>query len=315
MSRIQSAGGTITEVDLDRYEDGADRQRIVSAFSEVVRSRGCARIEQSDETYGDPLPWPKTQRQMRFRPHEVSAWIGPNGDGKSLMLGQLAFSLARAGRRVLVCSLEMDIGTQVTRIARQALCKSDFNYDELDALLAAVGMELFFFDYVGQVSPERVVALVKFAAVRMQIAHIVIDNLTMIVPPGRNSDEEAARLVARLVQIARETGIHVHLVGHIRKPEDDRRLTRYDWRGTGACPDMVHNVLIVQANAKKLRSEERGEIAKDDPDTYLIVDKQRNGAHCPPFLLWFWQRSLSWCESPMDRPEPIDLDQLSIMKV
>jgi twinkle protein len=310
VSAIHSATGHVTDIDLDAYHGAPDRQRIVSAYSEISRDRGSHRITQDEEVYGDPLPWAKTHRAMRFRPHEVSAWIGPNGDGKSLMLGSVAFGWALAGRRVLVVSLEMDIGTQVARMARQALCKSDINYDELDLLLSKVGLDLFFFDYVGQVSPTRIVALVTYAALRMKCAHVVIDNLTMIVPPGRNSDEEAARFTALLVQVARETGVHIHLVGHIRKPEDDRRLTRYDWRGTGACPDMVHNVLIVQGNGKKRRSEERGEPARDDPDHYLIVDKQRNGAHCPPFLLWFWQRSLSWCESPADSPIQIDLDSI-----
>jgi twinkle protein len=133
----------------------------------------------------------------------------------------------------------------------------------------------------------------------------------MIVPPGHNSDEQAARFVAGLVQIARETGIHVHLVGHIRKPEDARRLSRYDWRGTGACADMVHNVLIVQGNAKKRGAEERGDSTYDkDPDTSLIVDKQRNGASCAPIGLWWWDKSLSWAESGLDRPRRDDDPQL-----
>ena len=227
------------------------------------------------------------------------------------MLGALAFQWALQGRRTLVCSLEMDVGTQLIRMARQALCKSDFNYDEMDLLQMRVGLDLFFFDFVGQVSPDRIFSLCSYAATQMKVSHIVIDNLTMVVPPGRNSDEDAARFVAGLVQIGRETGIHIHIVGHIRKPDDDKRLSRYDWRGTGACSDMVHNVFIVQSNSKKRKANEQGKGYEFDkePDHYVRVDKQRNGEYQGDIGLWWRYKSLNWSESGFEQPIPIDLDQ------
>jgi twinkle protein len=306
---LRNAAGTTTEVDLDKYQDAPDRHRIVSAFSAVARERITARLAVESATYGDALPWAKTHQLVRFRPHEVTAWIGPNGDGKSMMLGALAFLWALRERRTLVCSLEMDIGTQIQRMARQALCRSDFDAEDAEEVLALVGLDLFFFDFVGQISTARMLTLVKYAAVKMDCRHIVIDNLTMIVPPGRNSDEEAARFVAGLVQIGRETGIHIHIVGHVRKPDDDRRLTRYDWRGTGACSDMVHNVCIVQRNQKKKRAEEEGDFGthEKEPDHFLVIDKQRNGSFDGRLGLWWRPHCLMWGESGLDHPQPINL--------
>lgn len=34
---------------------------------------------------GDHLPWPKTHDNLRFRPGEVSLWMGINGHGKSML--------------------------------------------------------------------------------------------------------------------------------------------------------------------------------------------------------------------------------------
>ena len=294
--RLRGADGRSVSV-----EDIPD---VANAMDQSFEDRAWAKIQQSDAMYGDALPWSKTHEKLRFRPGEVTAWIGPNGEGKSLLLGYLASHWALQQTRVLMCSLEMDVGIQLKRISRQLLCTESPKRIQFEMLLVRL-LFLNFLDYVGHIAPFKM--LEKVSEYGQKFSHIFIDNLTLIVPPGHTSDESAAVFVRGLMQIARDTGCHVHLVGHIRKPEEGRRLNRYDWRGTGACPDMVHNVLIVQANEKKRRLAEKGDYSKaEEADVFIDVDKQRNGEFHGRMHFWWRPSVLRLVEYGTDQPEAFD---------
>ena len=285
--KFRSASGEVQQADVEAFARTEYPALLQSAFSIDFEERMWARIQQSDKLYGDEMPWSKTHERIRFRPSEVTAWIGPNRDGKSLLLGYLAAHWALQQNPVVMCSLEMDVGTQLKRISRQLLC-TDAPHREAASMLLARLCFLRILDYVGHLPPARVIALAKFAAVSFECKHLIIDNLTLIVPPGRNTDESSAVFVRQLVEVARATNCHIHLVGHVRKPEFDRPPSRYDWRGTGACPDMVQNVIIVYANEKKRRAEEKNDPKyASEPDVYLNVDKQRNGEYQGRMGFWW----------------------------
>jgi twinkle protein len=258
---------------------------LASAMEDDFLERTWTKVTQSDALYGDALPWSKTHDKIRFRPHEVTAWIGPNGDGKSLLMGYVAANWALHDTKVLMCSLEMDVGIQLKRLCRQFLCSAAPRRDTVEMLLVRL-LHLNFLDFVGHKSPHEMLTIVRGASERF--SHIVIDNLTLIVPPGRSSDESSVVFVRALVEIARDSGCHIHLLGHVRKPDDQRAPSRYDWRGTGACPDMVHNVIIVYRNERKSRAEEKADTKyAGEPDVWVRVDKQRNGEYRGKFGFWW----------------------------
>jgi twinkle protein len=312
--KLVSPTGEERSVDIDAFMRSQFSAKFVSAGSEEVRQRALDFIRQKDDTFGDAMPWAKTHQKMRFRPGEVTAWIGPNRDGKSLLLGYLAAKWALQETPVLMCSLEMDVGLQIKRLSRQLLCTETPAEDRLDMLLQRLTLYLTFFNHVGHVPPRIMAGLVRYAGAQAGFRHVVIDNLTLIVPPGRNTDEESAVFVRSLVEVARDTGVHIHLVGHIRKPErDDRALNRYDWRGTGACADMVSNVIIVQSNEKKRRKAAAGDFSMaDKADVLVTVDKQRNGEFHGQFGFWWRPAALQLVEYGTDEPAVFDPFDLSL---
>lgn len=310
--QFRSASGQVRDVDLEAFAKTEYPALIRSAHDADFGERAWARIQQADALYGDAMPWAKTHAKIRFRPGEVTAWIGPNRDGKSLLLGYLAAHWALQETSVLICSLEMDVGTQLKRISRQLLCTESPSKRDFEMLLARL-LYLRFFDHVGHLLPHQVLAAVKYAAVGAMARHVVVDNLTLIVPPGRNTDEVSAVFVRGLVEVARDTGCHIHLVGHVRKPDEERLLNRYDWRGTGACPDMVHNVIVIQANEKKRRAIERGDFSKSaDGDVFITVDKQRNGEFHGRMPFWWRPAALQLVEYGNDAPARFDPDDFSM---
>lgn len=293
---IRSASGRVRKLE--------DIPTFASAMHESFQQRAWEKIQQSDALYGDCMPWRKTHDKIRFRPGEITAWIGPNRDGKSLLTGYLAAHWALQETPTLVCSLEMDVGIQIKRLVRQLLCTEAPTRPLFEMLLVRL-MHLDFLDFVGHMPPHQMLAIVSSAGARFR--HIVIDNLTLIIPPGRNTDESSAIFVRGLVETARTTNCHVHVIGHVRKPDEDRLLNRYDWRGTGACPDMVHNVILVQANEKKRRAAERNDFSHArDADVFITVDKQRNGEFHGRLPFWWRPAALQLVEQWGDEPARFD---------
>jgi len=300
--QFRSASGALRSV--------KDLPFIDSAHGYDFGERAWVKIQQSDALYGDAMPWPKTHDKLRLRPGEVSAWIGPNRDGKSLLMGYLAAHWALQETPILMCSLEMDVGLQLKRISRQLLCVEIPQRDAFDMLLARL-LHLNFLDFVGHKAPHEMLRIVADAGTRFR--HVFVDNLTLIVPPGRNTDESSAVFVRGLVEVARDTGCHIHLVGHVRKPEEDRFLNRYDWRGTGACPDMVHNVVILQANEKKRRAVDRGDFCRAaEPDVFMTIDKQRNGEYHGRMGFWWRAAALQLVEYGADEARRFDPHDFSM---
>lgn len=266
---------------------------IFTMLAEDIRERGWQRLTRNHAEYGAALPWAKTHSRFRLRPSEMTLWAGPNGSWKSLTVGHILAHQAILGARVLIASLELTVEDQLARMATQLLGTDKPTRERYDGLLDALGDNLLVYDFVGRLRPERAVALARYACTELQVQHALIDNLTLVVPPGRDGDEASARFVAGLYQVGRDTGAHVHLICHVRKPDDDRRvMNRYDIRGTGAATDMVDNVVMLQTNEIKRAAGERGEAQPSDPDLWMTVDKQRHGGYRGRMGFWTHETSL-----------------------
>jgi twinkle protein len=281
-----------------KYEKSLpEADSIFTMASQDLRERGWARLSRREEDYGDSMPWPKTNKLFRLRPHETTIWAGPNGSKKSLTVNWILGNLAFAGTKVFFASFELTVDDQIARLTRQFTDCINPERHRFDRLMDKLDENLCVYDFVGQIRPERALALARYAAQDLGCKHILIDNLTMVVPPGKDADEKGARFVAGLYQIGRDTGAHIHLICHVRKPEDvKKQLSRYDIRGTGAAPDQVDNVVMLQLNETK-------EENNTEPDIYMTIDKQRHGAHRGRMGFWFYERSLRLAESGINPPE------------
>ena len=76
-------------------------------------------LDQGEGVKHPRLPWSRMANKIALRPGEVSVWIGFNGHGKSLLLGQVVLSLCTQGERCCVASFEMRPRKTLARMARQ----------------------------------------------------------------------------------------------------------------------------------------------------------------------------------------------------
>jgi twinkle protein len=106
---------------------------------------------------------------------------------------------------------------------------------------------------------------------------------------------EQKRFIGSLHSLARDLNIHIHLVTHSRKREDEtKRPGKQDQKGSGSIVDQTDNYVVVFKIPKK------ADVVDDGPDFCLYVDKQR---HSPDgwegnIALWFDQHSCQFKESP-----------------
>ena len=288
--RLVSSRDDARVVDLQPYlQQMPPLEKLISIGADRFRNEVFSELAAGDQMTGALTPWPKVNEVFRMRPGEVTGWIGPNNEGKSTALLHVIGDLAMRGERCVVASVEMPIKEQIKVICRQQLVRGFDDRERYERLLDRLEETVTFFDHLGLLPPEIALGLIRYCARELRAQHVVIDNLTCIVPPSIRADEQLARFIAAAVLLTSEERIHLNLVGHVRKPERGKVLSRYDWRGTGAASDMVDNVVIIQDNPKRKPITDGQEPEEPAFDTLLIVDKQRYGPARQRFRFWFNQ--------------------------
>lgn len=252
---------------------------------------------------GAKMPWRKTHGNIRFRPGEVTLWAGMNGHGKSLVLGQVVLGFIAEKQRACIASMEMKPMISLARICRQANGSPLPDADFIRRFHSATDGLLWLYDQQGTVRPDMMLAVVRYCADRLRVDHFVIDSLMKC---GIDEDDfnRQKRFIDSLTAVARDTGIHVHVVAHSRKKADEHSPPgKMDVKGTGSITDQVDNVMTVWRNKRKEADAQSGEMRSSrDPDAMVICDKQRNGEWEGRIGLWYLPAAMQFVEDGLSGP-------------
>lgn len=286
----------LTEHDNRVISSGAYADEVVSYFWDEKRDHGAV------------LPWEKSVGKVAFRPGEVTIWSGFNGHGKSLALGQTTVGLVTQAKRICIASFEMKPVITLARMCRQAIGTSKPDPEIIRQFHAMSDKWVWIYDQQGMVTPEKMVGVMNYCATEKKVEHFVIDSFLKC--GLREEDYDAQKLfIDQLCTVARDTGMHIHLVAHSRKREDESKPPRkMDIKGSGSIADQVDNVLIWWRNKPKeeamrtTRDDTKLEELKQQPDAMLICDKQRNGEWEGRLGYWFEPASLQFVEAPDGMP-------------
>lgn len=240
-----------------------------------------------------PRPlWDKANGKIAFRPGEVSLWAGINGHGKSMFLSQVELDLMAQGEKVLSLSFEMLPVRQMQRMTRQAYADDMPPVSFLGNFHKWTDGRLWMYDHNGSIKWEKVMAVCRYAQEKFGITQFVIDSLMKCVR-GETDYDAQKDFVNELCAFAQARKVHVHLVHHVRKGEDEDKIPgKFDAKGAGAVTDMVDNVFIVWRNKKA----ERGDNKDQKPTAMLRCDKQRNGEWEGMLGFWFHPESMQYLE-------------------
>jgi twinkle protein len=296
-----------SDIDFAAYErmtDARVKVRPASVFSEEI----AAQFRLVGKPLDNTMRSTKLRGLLEFRPGEVTCWAGYNGHRKSMFSGQVAFDLCMQDKRVLLASFEMQPARTLARMARQCSGNAVPVARELAAFSGWTDGRLWVFDHVGRINPSQVLAVCRYFADELKGQHVFIDSMMMVCASEESLDEQK-QFMTDLVRVAQETGLHLHLIAHCRKPQagEDRPPTKYDLRGSAAISDQAHNVVTVWANKAKKAALDKNPFddnAKDEPDAAITVEKQRNGEFEGRLKMWFDMGSLRFLDDRMAALEP-----------
>ena len=288
----------------------SDINRVLLGNKEDIDKYSCVELEDKlkpaqswhaeliDRLFGDTkpqgyqMPWDNLH-QFKLRPGELTIWAGINGHGKSLLLNHVVLHLIKQQAKCVIASLELHPVETLGRLAAQY---NDVQQDMLGEngiheFIDFVAERLWLYTETGDMEPDRVLAVCRYSRAELKADHIVIDSLMKC---GTTDQDYAAekRLVNSLQNIAKQSGVHIHLVAHSRKLKDETQLMgKFDVVGSGMITNMADNVMTISRNkTKELEARKQSPDKKimDKPDTWLVCDKQRHGTGWEGAIgLWF----------------------------
>ncbi len=247
----------------------------------------------------------KLGRFLEFRPGEVTAWAGYSGHRKSMYTGQLAMELGMQGSPTLMASFEMAPVKTLERMARQFCGVDRPDAGQLQTFARRTDRKVWLFDHMGRCGTKEMLAVCTYFAEELKGSQVFIDSMMMVCDSEESLDEQK-QFATDLVRLAQETGLHVHLIAHCRKPssgDESNPPGKHDLRGTAAITDQCSNVVTVWANLAKLQrlAESPDDVeAKSQPDAVLSVCKQRNGRFQGRVKLFFDENSMRFTDERMD---------------
>lgn len=253
------------------------------------------RLINGTKTYGDPMPWQKTQDKIRFRPSEVTLWVGSNGSGKSLVCGQCALMLAQICK-VGIASFEMPPDSTVSRMLRQATGGPKPTPEIAKRFVDS--MQMYIYNHVGNLKTDTVYGMIHYMAVEKGIKHVFIDSL---VKCGVNSEknEPQKQFLNKIQDIAKEHKIHIHVIHHTRKTQHETDIPdKYSVKGAGELIDLTDNLILVYRNKiKEKKIKEKKGFDENEPDCFLDISKQRHGEWEGRFGFWWHEATTQWIDN------------------
>ncbi len=272
-------------IDFSKYLQNreGDCVRPASEWHAAVVDRFSGKEQQS----GFPLPWSKTHANVALRPGEVTIAAGINGHGKSMLTGQIALWLLPEAKTV-IASMEMPPAATLQRMIRQASGTAAPARSFIDGFLSWTDGRLWIYDQQDSVPTDRILGMTVYAAEVLEADILIIDSL-MKCGIGTDDYNAQKNFVDRLCWLAKGSGLHIVLIAHMRKGENEhRRPDKFDIRGAAEITDLVDNVFIVHRNKAKEEDARVGR-ARDpgEPDATLNVAKQRHGEWEGIVNLWY----------------------------
>lgn len=257
---------------------------------------------EDEQVVGQRTPWSKVEERLMFRPGEVTLWPGINGHGKSGVVNFVMLNAIVDGGKACIASFEMKPEVTMRNLNRQAVGSFVPTVEAINGFHQWTDDRLWLYAHRGQVTPERMLAVTRYCRKELGIDHIVIDSLMKCgLAPDDYSGQK--NFIDALCVLARDTGIHIHLVHHMRKGEREFDTPdKFSVKGAGEITDLVDNVVIVFRNKRKESQIETETDAKkieeliNVPDSTLIVAKQRHFSWEGRISLWFDKKSMQLLE-------------------
>lgn len=233
------------------------------------------RGEFNNEGFASSLFKFRSRDQFRFRSGEVTLWVGISNHGKSTFLRFLFSRMLIGDLPVAIASLE--VLPEKTMEGLFLATKGSGNITD-EEWVQAVGDLVVFFTKVGSTSEKDLSEAIEYCARRYAVKHFMIDSLMRV--EGLEEDyPRQGEFMNRMQKIAKDTGIHIHLVVHQRKGAEDAEPEPDAIKGSSLLRNNADNIIFVQRNIEKRNAIRDGRVSEEDAekmhDAVLSLEKDR----------------------------------------
>jgi len=216
------------------------------------------------------------------RPGEMTVWTGYTGHGKSEFLDQLLINLYQLhGWAFGICSLEnFPVKNHVSKLISKITGKAFFEGDRMTAPERDQAIESlkdhFYFIYPEDVTINSILATAKQLIYQKGINGVVIDPYNELEhkrPKNLTETEYISEFLSKVRRFARDNEIHVWIVAHPKKPDQEIKTAPGLYQITGSANwankadngisifrNMVNDQ--VEIHIKKIRCKEIGKIGQ-----------------------------------------------------
>lgn len=211
--------------------------------------------EDNNPLQADGLPFTGFDKLTKLlgglRPGELTIVSGATGAGKSTILSQLSIGFMQQGQPTLWGAFENGNKEQIKKMVKQ-FAQIDFKEHPegkdywIDKLAE---LPLWLLDFTDNADMELVFEAMEYAVKAYDVQHVILDNLQFVIGTQFRGDERydgQDKVVERCRQFARDFKIHVTLVAHPKKYDEDKEITAMQISGHAKTVQEAYNIIILQ---------------------------------------------------------------------
>jgi len=229
----------------------------------------------------------------------------------SLLLGQVLLTGVLQGYKSCIASMEMKPERTLHRIYRQASGTDLPTEMILESIRDLLHDSVYIFNVNTSAKRSKILECFRFAAQRFGVSQFVVDSLAKCGIGVKDHDAQK-EFVEVLCDFAKQFDVHVHLVAHSRKGEDEKgKPGKMDVSGHGSITDLADNFVSIWRNKEREEAVAYATNTGTDldakwekqADVQFRCSKQRNGEWEGNYRLGFHAKS--WQFIPMGDTKPI----------
>ena len=222
-------------------------------------------INKSSNIKSVSYPWSGLNDKLfGMRGGELVTITAGTGIGKSSLARELAFYLMDANHKVGYIALEESPEKSASHIMGIWMNNPPHLWTEhgvteeqkREAFEGTMGTgRIVFYDHFGSIDPENLLAKVRYMARGMNCKYVFLDHLSIVVSSLEYGDERRMidSTMTKLRSLVEETGIHLILVSHLRRPdgrshEEGGATTLAQLRGSHAIAQLSDAVVGCERN-------------------------------------------------------------------
>ena len=222
-------------------------------------------INKKDTRRSVPYPWTGLNDKLfGMRGGELTTLTAGTGIGKSSVTRELAHYLISLNEKVGYIALEESVRKTSEHIMGLEMNipphfweRDQVNEDQKRAAFEkTVGAgNLVLYDHWGSIDPANLLNRVRYMARAMDCKFVVLDHLSIVVSALEAGDERRMidNVMTKLRSLVEETGIHLILVSHLRRPdgrshEEGGATSLAQLRGSHAIAQLSDSVIGCERN-------------------------------------------------------------------